>query len=163
MKSNFSLLIGILLYFTFNNIVAQNPSHPIVDSHCHIKTSPADEMFVTMEEYFAENISFNIKYVFGLTMAKKGKIEEMKTQNDSLFSMARRNSKFIPVCSVHPADGEVAIEELRRIKNLGGKIIKLHPITQQFSILSNEVYDVSRVAGELGLIDRKSTRLNSSH
>ena len=146
------MLIGILLYFTFSNIVAQNPSHPIVDSHCHVKTNPADVMFVTMEEYFVENISFNIKYVFGLTMAQKGKIEEMKAQNDSLFSMARRDSRFIPVCSVHPADGDVAIDELRRIKSLGGKIIKLHPITQQFPILSNEVYGVSRVAGELGLI-----------
>ena len=152
MKNHPNILISILLGFISSNLVAQNPAHPIVDSHCHIKTSPADELFITMEDYFAANQSFNIKYVFGLTIAQKGKIEEMKAQNDSLFSMARRNSRIIPVCSVHPADGEVAIEELHRIKNLGGKIIKLHPITQQFPILSNEVNNVSRVAGELGLI-----------
>lgn len=152
MKDILKPLAFSLLCFTFSNILAQNPSHPIVDAHCHIKTSSTDEMLITMEEYFNENISFNIKYVFGLTIAQKGKIEEMKAQNDSLFSMARRNPRFIPVCSVHPADGNVAIEELHRIKKLGGKIIKLHPITQQFPILSNEVYDVSRVAGELGLI-----------
>jgi len=132
--------------------MAQNPSYPIIDSHCHIKTIPTEDMFITMEEYFAENKSINIKYLFGITLAQRQNIEEMKTRNDSLFSMARRDSRFIPVCSVHPNDGEAAIEELSRIKSLGGKIVKLHPVNQNFPILSNEVFNVARVAGELGLI-----------
>jgi len=133
--------------------MAQNPSFPIVDSHCHIKTIPTEDRYVTMEEYFTENKSVNVKYLFGITLVRRqGNIEEMKTRNDSLFSMARRDSRFIPVCSVHPNDGEAAIDEMRRIKDLGGKIIKLHPITQNFPIISNELFNVARVAGELGLI-----------
>ncbi len=132
----------------------EKPSHPIVDVHYHIKTVSSDnDKFMTIEEAFTVNKSINIKYLFGLTIAQKGNIEGTKIQNDSLFSMSKRNSRFIPVCSVHPNDGEAAIEELYRIKELGGKIIKLHPHSQNFfPILSNDVFNVARVAGELGLV-----------
>jgi predicted TIM-barrel fold metal-dependent hydrolase len=143
-----------VLCFAYSSLTAQNQSHPIVDVHCHVKTIPAEEFspFISMEQYFTENESFNIKYLFGLTIARRNNIEETKTRNDSLFSMARRNSRFIPVYSVHPLDGDAAIEELRRIKDLGGKIIKLHPSNQTFQILGKEMLDVASVAGELGLI-----------
>ncbi|MCO5241839.1 MAG: amidohydrolase family protein [Chitinophagaceae bacterium] len=153
MKRSIRILAICTLCFIYSNLMAQTPSYPIVDSHCHIKTHLTDDIFMTMEEYFAENKSINIKYLFGISFVQRqGNLEEMKVRNDSLFSMARRDSRFIPVCSVHPNDGDAAIEELRRIKDFGGKIIKLHPITQNFPILSNEVFNVARVAGELGLI-----------
>jgi len=133
-------------------LAGQNLSHPVVDAHCHIKTSPDEINDPTMEEYFAENESVNIKYLFGITMASPGNIERMKAKNDSLFSMSKRDARFIPVCSVHPSDTEAAIEELHRIKGLGGKIIKLHPITQNFSILDDKTLLVVRTAGELGLV-----------
>ena len=145
-------LCFVVLCFVFTNLSGQNPSHPVVDAHCHIKTSPDERIFQTMEEYFADNESVNIKYLFGITMARKGDIERMKAKNDSLFSMSKREARFIPVCSVHPSDIEAAIEELHRIKGLGGKIIKLHPITQNFSILGDETLRVVRTAGELGLV-----------
>ena len=147
-----STLCFVVLCFVFTNLSGQNSSHPVVDAHCHIKTSPDERIFQTMEEYFADNESVNIKYLFGITMARKGDIERMKTKNDSLFSMSKREARFIPVCSVHPSDTEAAIEELHRIKGLGGKIIKLHPITQNFSILDKETLLVVRTAGELGLV-----------
>jgi predicted TIM-barrel fold metal-dependent hydrolase len=153
-KGSIYTVLIYTLCFGYSNLTAQNLLYPIVDSHFHPKITSADEGCKTMEEYFSENESINIKYLFGLNIAKKGKSEETKTRNDSLFSMARRDSRFIPVCSVYPNDGEVAIEELRRIKNLGGKIIKLHPHHQDFStnILSEGVFNVARVAGELGLV-----------
>ena len=149
-----SIFLSCTLYFIYSNLTAQNLSHPIVDAHCHVKTIPAEEYspFITMENYFVENKSFNIKYLFGLTIAHKDRIEETKARNDSLFLMSRRDSRFIPVCSVHPDDGEAAIEELHRIKDLGGKIIKLHPLTQNFAISSRETFHVAQVAGELGLV-----------
>jgi len=147
----YKMLIICVLCFMCYNLTAQRQSYPIVDAHCHIMTI-TDERYGTMEEYFATNSDIDIQYLFGITIAKKGKIEETKTRNDSLFSMSRREPRFIPVCSVHPSDGDDAIEELRRIKNLGGKIFKLHPANQNFPILSNETVSVARVAGELGLV-----------
>ena len=148
----FNVLITCTLCFVFSDLLAQNLSHPIVDAHCHIKTSPDEGSFQTMDEYFADNESVNVKYLFGITMASKGNIERMKVKNDSLFSMSKREARFIPVCSVHPSDTEAAIEELHRIKGLGGKIIKLHPMTQNFPVLGEETLLVVRTAGELGLV-----------
>lgn len=141
-----------LLCLNCSNSIAQNAKHPIIDAHCHIRTTPDETMLQTMDEYFATNKSVDISYLFGITMAKKGEIEKTRERNDSLFAMAKRNSRFIPVCSVHPNDGDAAIEELRRIKKLGGKIIKLHPLTQQFTILSNETVKVVKEAGALDLV-----------
>jgi len=145
-------LCFVALCFICTILTGQNPSHPVIDAHCHIKTSPDERSYQTMEEYFADNKSVNIKYLFGITMARKGNIERMKAKNDSLFSMSKRDARFIPVCSVHPADGEEAIKELHRIKGLGGKIIKLHPMTQNFSVFDDETLLVVRTAGELGLV-----------
>jgi len=145
-------LCFVVLCFVCTNLAGQNPSHPVVDAHCHIKTSPDERIYQTMEEYFADNESVNIKYLFGITMARKGDIVRMKAKNDSLFLMSKRDARFIPVCSVHPSDTEAAIEELRRIKELGGKIIKLHPMTQNFPVLGDETLLVVRTAGELGLV-----------
>lgn len=145
-------LCFIVLCFICINLAGQNPSHPIVDAHCHIKTSPDERSYQTMEEFFADNKSVNIKYLFGITVARPGNIERMKAKNDSLFSMSKRDARFIPVCSVHPSETEAAIEELHRIKELGGKIVKLHPMTQNFSILDDKTLLVVRTAGELGLV-----------
>ena len=149
---NFKVLMTSTLCLVYGSLTAQNLSHPIVDSHSHIKTVSSDERYVTMEEYFVENKSLNIQYMFGVTIARRGNVEETKTRNDSLFLMSKRDSRFIPVYSVHPGDGEEAIKELHRIKDIGGKIIKLHPLNQNFAILSNEMINVARLAGDLDLV-----------
>ena len=151
-KNCVKTLYFVVLCFVCTNLAGQNLSHPVVDAHCHIRTSPDERSYLTMEEYFADNKSVNIKYLFGITMARKGNIERMKAKNDSLFAISKREARFIPVCSVHPSDTEAAIEELHRVKGLGGKIIKLNPMTQNFSILDNETLLVVRTAGELGLV-----------
>jgi len=146
------LLLLFLLSLAFTNGNAQTiHSIPIIDSHCHIKTQP-NEPFLTVDEYFANNNNLDIKYLFGLTVAQKGNIEKTRMSNDSLFSMSQRYPKFVPVYSVHPLDGDEALEELDRISQMGGKIIKLHPISQSFSILNRQVIDLTRAAGEKNLI-----------
>ena len=152
MKNFFCLLVECMCILACTSIHAQNTSIPVIDAHCHIKTTPQEALFPTMEEYFIENKSVNLQYLFGITVARKGNMEQTKTQNDSLFAMAARDPRFIPVCSVHPGDGDAAIEELQRIKQMGGKIIKLHPLTQQFTIISEETVKLARKAGELGLV-----------
>ncbi len=152
MKTYFQILIVCVSCCVYTHMNAQNASFPVIDAHCHFKISPNEMSFQTMEEYFADNKSVNIKYVFGITIARKGNMAKTKMQNDSLFAMAKRDPRFIPVCSVHPGDGDAAITELQRIKESGGKILKLHPLTQQFTILSEESVKVARMAGELGMV-----------
>lgn len=140
-----------LTVFSINKVIAQAISQqPIVDAHAHIKTIPDDHP-KTLEEYLEENKAFNLKYVFGVTMADKGVIKETMARNDSLFALSKKYPQLIPVCSVHPYDEEEAIQELDRIVALGGKIIKLHPISQNFEILDERVTKLAEAAGERNL------------
>ncbi|MDR1408152.1 MAG: amidohydrolase family protein [Tannerella sp.] len=138
--------------FCANDVLAQTKGmQPIIDSHVHVKTT-ADDYPKPFEEYLEENKEFNLKYVFGITMADQGVMDETRARNDSLFSLAKKYPQFVPVCSVHPYDGHEAILELDRIVALGGKIIKLHPISQNFEILDQRVTTLVEAAGERNLI-----------
>lgn len=141
-----------LIVFSINKVAGQNINQqPIIDAHVHVKTIPNDHP-KTLEEYLEENKSFNLKYIFGITMADKGVMKETMARNDSLFALAKKYPQLIPVCSVHPYDGEEAIRELDRIVSLGGKIIKLHPISQNFEILDERIEQFVEAAGERDLI-----------
>ena len=152
MKRSIYILIVCTLCLVSSCQKTQTLSHPIVDAHVHVRVFSDEGWIMTMEDYFAENESLNIQYIFGITMARKGNIEETTTRNDSLFAISQRESRIIPVYSVHPEDGEDAIKELHRIKEMGGKIIKLHPQNQNFTILSDGTINVAKAAGKLELI-----------
>lgn len=141
------LVLSIFILLGFN-IQAQTPTNPLIDSHCHVKGCADEGLGVTLESYFTENKDLNIKYVFGINIAYQGNISQTKIQNDSLYAMSIRDSRLIPVYSVHPYDGEDAVDELERISELGAKFIKLHPITQQFAILDSRTIEFARLIGE---------------
>lgn len=84
-------------------------------------------------------------------MAEKGKLDEMRRKNDELIELSRRYPKLMPIVSVHPLDGQAAIDELKRVAGLGVKAIKLHPHTQKFAINAPEVRVLCKLAGELGV------------
>ena len=58
----------------------------------------------------------------------------------------------MPICSVHPLDGDAAIQELKRLVNFGMRIIKLHPHTQGFDVTDARVFKLCQAAGELGIV-----------
>jgi len=158
---NFKVLIIGVLCFSYSVITAQNLSHPVVDAHCHIRAIPSDagelikigvKTVMTMEEYFDAYKSVDIKYLFGISQANKGNIKETRTRNDSLFTMSRRDSRFVPVYSIHPMDGKKAFKELHRVKDLGGKIIKIPVDMRYYSIAGKKMYKFAIAAGELDLV-----------
>ena len=63
----------------------------------------------------------------------------------------KRDDFFFPVCSVHPGDGDEALEELDRVAAAGTRWLKLHPNTQQFDVDDPAVATVVRRAAELEL------------
>jgi hypothetical protein len=70
-------------------------------------------------------------------------------RNDAVIKLARDSDRFFfPVCSVHPADGRDALEEVDRVAAAGAAWIKLHPNTQDFDVA------VCAVA-ELGFTDEE--------
>lgn len=144
------------LFLVFSTLIAmeltgQNSTDTIIDAHCHIKTQ-SNESFKDINTYLSQNHAVNIKYVFGITFAGQGNIHQTIAQNDSLLLIAKTNPKFIPVCSVHPYDGEDALKELDRISILGVRVIKLHPVIQDFQILDERVLRMIKYAGAKNIV-----------
>jgi predicted TIM-barrel fold metal-dependent hydrolase len=88
----------------------------------------------------------------GIHMAPAAEIERTRQKNDELIALAKRYPKLMPIASVHPYDGEDAMEELKRLASLGVKAIKLHPHTQRFEVTDPRVLELCRLAGKLGLV-----------
>ena len=68
-----------------------------------------------------------------LVMAPKGGLSKTQARNDWLSRICQEESRFVGFGSVHPEDGEAALEEMKRcVSKLDFKGFKLHPNTQQF-------------------------------
>lgn len=86
-----------------------------------------------------------------ILIARKNEPERTKQKNDELIALSRKYQKLVPICSVHPMDGDTAVQELKRLATLGVPAIKLHPHTQQFDVTDQRVLTLCRLAGDLGI------------
>ncbi|MBE7176244.1 MAG: amidohydrolase family protein [Mucilaginibacter polytrichastri] len=120
----------------------------LYDAHVHLS-----EGRTSYEEYRKQLDSTGqaVTRFGGILMAEKGKPEKTRRDNDALIDLAKVHPEIVPICSVHPSDGEAALKELKRLKERGVKIIKLHPHTQNFDVQSEEAVKLCKTAGELGL------------
>ena len=82
----------------------------------------------------------------------RGCLDRTRARNDRLLQLAKESGGFFyPVCSVHPADGRAALEEIDRVAADGAAWLKLHPNTQQFDVADPAVVGVVQKAAEHGL------------
>ncbi len=87
-----------------------------------------------------------------ITIALPNSPGRTRARNDGLLQLAQDSGGFFyPVCSVHPADGRTALDEIDRVAADGAAWLKLHPNTQQFDVADPAVVDVVRKATENGL------------
>jgi uncharacterized protein len=87
-----------------------------------------------------------------IIIAQRGEVERTRERNDAILRLAADSSGFFyPVCSVHPADGTAAVEEVDRVAAAGAAWLKLHPNTQGFDVAQPAVERVVRKAAERGL------------
>lgn len=88
----------------------------------------------------------------GILIAKKGEPARTRAKNDELIALSKQHPKLLPICSVHPLDGDSAVYELKRLSGMGVSVIKLHPHTQEFDVKTDTVLKLCRLAGELGMV-----------
>ena len=88
----------------------------------------------------------------GIHMAVLGKRAETRAKNDELIALSAKYPKLVPIPSVHPYDGQAALDELKRVAGRGARAIKLHPHTQGFDASDPRVKAVCELAGKLGLV-----------
>src|SRR6202035_1334697 len=127
----------------------------VIDMHTHPMLLESQQMFDAPhppEDYLEQIRGLGIVRAAALVMAPRDDLELTRELNDRVLELATRfESFFYPVCSVHPADGEQALAELRRVADLGARWLKLHPITQDFDVADPLVTSVVREASRCGI------------
>lgn len=141
--------IGLLVFWGFISCNSKLNDTPIIDIHCHIRDYV---VYADVEDYFKADNSKRVEKIGALHIAKKGGIENTRKRNDEIIEISKTNEKIIPICSVHPYDKDSAIVELHRVSKFGIKIIKLHPITQNFDVLDDRAINLFVEAAKLDLI-----------
>lgn len=126
---------------------------PPFDIHVHLHNG--EESLRAYEATLEGDLStprYAAMWFGGRNFALAGNPDAIRAGNDGIVALARRHPSMIPVATVHPYDGEAALNELTRVAGLGVRILKIHPHTQRFEVTDPRTQAVVARAGELGLI-----------
>src|SRR5688572_8138447 len=127
---------------------------PVFDTHVHLR---AGETSLKQFEADARKSGLDLAglgamWFGGPHQAPTGNPASIRASNDALIALAKRHPKVVPIATVHPYDGQAALDELTRIAALGVRILKIHPHTQRFDIADPRVSALVTKAGELGMV-----------
>src|SRR5581483_5266606 len=143
------VLLALVLLLTGRSATQQ-----VFDNHVHLwegeKSLRAYEAAAKTDGI--DLVGFGGMWFGGPNQALSGHPDEIRVSNDAHFALAKKHPEMIPIATVHPYDGEAAIEEVMRVAGLGYKVLKLHPHTQKFDPADPRVLAVVTRAGELGMI-----------
>ena len=104
------------------------------------------------EAYRALVDGSQISRAAAITIAQRGDLDRTRARNNAVIKLAQDSARFFfPVCSVHPADGPAALDEVDRVAAAGAAWLKLHPNTQGFDVADPDVETVVSRATERGL------------
>lgn len=103
----------------------------------------------TPDDYLRTAKGLDVRFAAAFVMAPRGDIPATRSLNNKVIALAQpAGSKFVPVCSVHPADGKEALLELDRVVRMGARALKLHPNTQALDVADPAVTAVVARATE---------------
>ena len=127
-------------------------SAQVFDNHVHLWHGER-----SLREYEAGNaglgeVTFGGMWFGGPNQALAGDPAAIRTANDANWALAARHPEMLPIATVHPYDGQAALDEVGRVARIGYKVLKLHAHTQQFDPADPRVLAVVRRAGEIGLV-----------
>lgn len=127
---------------------------PLFDSHVHLWHGE-DSLQAYEAQLAADGVKengFAAMWFGGPNQALVGKPAEVRANNDGLIALSKRHPGVVPVATVHPYDGDAALEELASVAALGVKVLKIHPHTQKFDPADPRVLALVKRAGELGVV-----------
>lgn len=144
------LLLAFGLLFVTSQAQAREP---VFDLHVHLHHREA-----SLRDYEAQAASdgidvtgLGVMWFGGPNQALQGDIEHTRMNNDWVLDLCAENPRLLPIGTVHPYDGDAALDELRRIAGKGIKVLKLHPHTQKFDSADPRVLALVKLAGQLGV------------
>lgn len=126
----------------------------VFDVHVHLRNGEAsvDEYEATLESANIRLAGFGAMWFGGPHQALQGEIEDARARNDGLIALAAKHPKMLPIATVHPYDGQAAIDELKRVASRGIRVLKLHAHTQKFDVADPRVLALVREAGAVGVV-----------
>lgn len=127
---------------------------PVFDMHVHLHEG---ELSLRKYEADAAAAGFDLAgigamWFGGPHQARQGELEKVKAGNDAVLALAAKYPNVMPIATVHPYDGQAALDELSRVAALGVKVLKIHAHTQRFDNADARVLALVRHAGTLGFV-----------
>jgi predicted TIM-barrel fold metal-dependent hydrolase len=126
---------------------------PVFDVHVHLR-----EGETSLKAYEADVAAAKLEltgigamWFGGPHQAAQGDLAKIRAGNDSVIALAARHPKVVPIVTVHPYDGQAALDELSRVAARGVKVLKIHPHTQRFDAADPRVASLVKHAGTVGL------------
>jgi predicted TIM-barrel fold metal-dependent hydrolase len=124
----------------------------VIDAHVHLDSSKGSLDQNTLEDLTLQMdiAAADMAVVFSVA-SQEGVTPTQDGNNAVAAAVNQMPERLVGFCSVHPAQGEKAIQEVERCHSLGLKGIKLHPLMQDFHCDSDTVYLLARKAAELDM------------
>ncbi|RDZ27535.1 amidohydrolase [Lysobacter silvisoli] len=151
MPRTLAILSCLLCVFVSAPVAAKEP---VFDVHVHLREGEA-----SLREYRADVAKSDLElsgaavmWFGGPHQALQGELDKIRAGNDSVIALAAKHPELVPVATVHPYDGQAALDELTRVARQGVKMLKIHPHTQKFDAADPRTLALVRHAGTLGLI-----------
>ena len=127
---------------------------PVIDPHVHLELDDGMRLGRgphMLDDYLAATADLDLRASGVLVMAPRDDLDRTRRLNDLVLGLADRDDRFYAMCSVHPEDGDRALEEIDRVARSGARGLKLHPNTQAFDVADETVRAIVEHAGEAGL------------
>jgi uncharacterized protein len=143
--------LAALLLFVAHPASAQDPTF---DLHVHLRNGAEsiDEYEAQVRSAKRQVTAFGGMWFGGPHQALQGDVEHTRAQNDAMIALASKYPKMLPIATVHPYDGQAALDELKRVAGRGVKVLKLHAHTQKFDVADPRVLTLVQQAGALGVV-----------
>lgn len=129
-------------------------AQPAIDSHVHLWDG---EKSIAAYEAQVKGAGLTVGAFGGMwfggpdNQALAGNPDSIRAHNDALLALAKKHPNMVPIATVHPYDGQAALDELQRVAGLGIGLLKIHPHTQKFDPADARVLALVRRAGALGI------------
>jgi predicted TIM-barrel fold metal-dependent hydrolase len=133
--------------------IAPARAQDVFDMHVHLHDGET-----SLRAYEADLASSKLKsarygamWFGGPHQALQGDPAKVRAGNDAQIALAKKHPAMMPIATVHPYDGQAALDEVARVAERGVKVLKIHPHTQRFDASDPRVLELVREAGARGM------------
>lgn len=133
---------------------AATAAEPVFDMHVHLHDGEASVRAyeARLAAHGIEVGGYGAMWFGGPNQAPQGNPDDIARRNDALLTLAAKHPTLRPIATVHPHDGQAALDELARVAGRGVRVLKIHPHTQKFDAADPRVLALVKRAGELGIV-----------